>query len=726
MYEATAERPLTMAAKKSRQKRGESLIDSEGDLPVRRSPRLSSRYTPRERTFPLTASSRPSLPSYEKEQMKSRKILNESGQSVLEDEEEAELVKVSHDHTYAQKSGTNEPAHLYGLDDSDGEEMPTAADEQKRKYRIFNTERTLIKTPPRPPTSQLPGLTLGKVLRWMRGMAYKILSLVYLVPSAVLCLDVIALHQTSKRIHRRELFDRAPNRSWFATLMLPVALGLLLTLLAGGVFLSTHPEPVEDLIGALPDAIAEGEEKLAQVLKRLNTTILSHVNTYLSNFREQLVLHLESQLERLVSAREFNRWYELKTQLSDEAKARELSAGEMRAQLVEAMEERIAALSSSVARNLSELDGHLKETQLSSEDYKAQLNAAISSHSETTKKRQEETLESARSAWLNESLDRLKVELEKFKEKMKLELDTMLQRKDAAHARSYEDLKPLLSTSAVMASRLEQLERTVQAHLQSNTTDYTSVVAIVHEELKAMLKDRSGWLHSILSDSIAASEYGSELGQRIARLESSIDRDAPEASGTSDARVKELIHEHLARYSADRIAKFDFALESAGGSVLIKHCSPTYAPSQSSISLFGVPVFYLKTAPNSIIQPQVYPGDCWAFEGSKGHTVIKLVTKAFINGVTLEHIPKEISLNDSRTSSPKDFSVWGMHDEEDEGKLLGSFTYSLDGSPIQEFPVYNTQEPYTHVKFQFLSNHGNPEYTCVYRVRVHGHLPPPQ
>eukprot|EP00731_Ephydatia_muelleri_P010887 Em0005g1473a len=376
---------------------------------------------------------------------------------------------------------------------------------------------------------------------------------------------------------------------------------------------------------------------------------------------EQLVLHLESQLERLVSAREFNRWYELKTQprvrrgKGQRALCRgneSAAAGGHGRSIYNACRPQIIGARRPLERDpavLGRLQGSTECRHQQSLRYDQEAPGG--------------DLESARSAWLNESLDRLKVELEKFKEKMKLELDTMLQRKDAAH-RALE---------------------TIYFERSDSTSTEPVGGGLVHEELKAMLKDHmySGWLHSILSDSIAASD-------------------------------------------ADRIAKFDFALESAGGSVLIKHCSPTYATSQSSISLFGVPVFYLKTAPNSIIQPQVYPGDCWAFEGSKGHTVIKLVTKAFINGVTLEHIPKEISLNDSRTSSPKDFSVWGMHDEEDEGKLLGSFTYSLDGSPIQEFPVYNTQEPYTHVKFQFFSNHGNPEYTCVYRVRVHGHLPPPQ
>ena len=727
MCETTAERPLTMAAKKGRQKRLEQLPDSEGDFPVRRSPRLFGRYAPRERIFPLAASSRPSLPSYEKEKMKTVNILNESGQSVpasFEDEEETEVLKVSHDHTYAQKSGdASGPAHLYGLDDSDVEQMPTA-EVEKRKYRVFDTERTL-RSPTRQPTSQQPRLNLGKVMRWIRGVAYKIVSLVYLVASALLCLDVIALHKMSKHIHQRQPIDSARiKRSWFTVLMLLMTLVLLLVLLSGGNFFYSHPEPVEELIAALPSAIGEGEEKLAQLVKKLNETFFSHVGNYLSNFREQLVVHLEAQAERLVSAREFNRWFELKNQLSDEAKVRELAFNDMKTQLLQAIEESVASLASSVARNMSELDSHIKGMQKSSEDYKAQLNVTVSDSAKATKEHQEAAMESARDAWLNEALQRFQVELEKFREKMKNELDIILQGKDALNKQQYDDLKPLLSTSAIMASRLEQLERRVQAHLQSNnTTDYSSVVAIVHEELRSLLKNHSSWLHPILSDSVTASKFGNELGARIAQLESATSRDVSDTSELSVPKVKQLVRESLARYSADRIAKFDFALENAGGTVVIKHCSPTYAPSQSSVSLFGVPLYYFKNAPNAIIQPQVHPGDCWAFEGSKGHAVIKLVTKAFITGVTLEHVPKELSLNQSRTSSPKDFSVWGLHGEDDEGKLLGTFTYSLDNEPIQEFPISDPQDSYTHVKFQFLSNNGNPDYTCVYRVRVHGYLP---
>lgn len=59
----------------------------------------------------------------------------------------------------------------------------------------------------------------------------------------------------------------------------------------------------------------------------------------------------------------------------------------------------------------------------------------------------------------------------------------------------------------------------------------------------------------------------------------------------------------LRKYSADRIGKFDFALESSGGSVLVKECSPSYSLTTSSISLFGlIPLWRYMSTPKVIIQ----------------------------------------------------------------------------------------------------------------------------
>lgn len=58
----------------------------------------------------------------------------------------------------------------------------------------------------------------------------------------------------------------------------------------------------------------------------------------------------------------------------------------------------------------------------------------------------------------------------------------------------------------------------------------------------------------------------------------------------------------LAKYSADKIGKFDFALENSGGSVILDKCSETYIPSLATVSLFGFPLWHVTSTPKVIIQ----------------------------------------------------------------------------------------------------------------------------
>ncbi|CAI7988775.1 SUN domain-containing protein 2 [Geodia barretti] len=126
---------------------------------------------------------------------------------------------------------------------------------------------------------------------------------------------------------------------------------------------------------------------------------------------------------------------------------------------------------------------------------------------------------------------------------------------------------------------------------------------------------------------------------------------------------------------------------------------------------------------NSPPQPGVYPGDCWAMNGVTGYALIRLKEAVVVTGVTVEHIPKDLTPSGSLTSAPREFRILGKNETElvHEGETLGQFTYTIDGTPIQEFPVRDEGKAYTHILFDFLSNHGNELYTCVYRVRVHGH-----
>ena len=66
--------------------------------------------------------------------------------------------------------------------------------------------------------------------------------------------------------------------------------------------------------------------------------------------------------------------------------------------------------------------------------------------------------------------------------------------------------------------------------------------------------------------------------------------------------VNELIQAALLRYSADRIAKFDFALENSGGSVITDKCSKTFPPALATYSVMGIPLWSIPSSPKAIIQ----------------------------------------------------------------------------------------------------------------------------
>lgn len=63
-----------------------------------------------------------------------------------------------------------------------------------------------------------------------------------------------------------------------------------------------------------------------------------------------------------------------------------------------------------------------------------------------------------------------------------------------------------------------------------------------------------------------------------------------------------------------------------------------------------------------------------------------------------------------------------------EPHRFGEYEYLENGSSLQYFPVQNTdyQSVRSHniVEVRIESNHGNSNYTCLYRFRVHGKLAP--
>jgi len=168
----------------------------------------------------------------------------------------------------------------------------------------------------------------------------------------------------------------------------------------------------------------------------------------------------------------------------------------------------------------------------------------------------------------------------------------------------------------------------------------------------------------------------------------------------------ESLRHKLAIISADKTGMADFALESAGAEIVSEF---------TSRGLSSDAVYHTVSA-RTALQPDVNPGNCFAFGGDQGTIGIRLSRRVVVQNVTIEHIPKEISLNGNIDSAPRDFLVFGINTN---AKVeMGRFTYQVNGLPIQTFRVAN-DVVYSTVQFEFTSNWGA-EHTCVYRLRVHG------
>ncbi|NWI09225.1 SUN3 protein, partial [Crypturellus soui] len=85
-------------------------------------------------------------------------------------------------------------------------------------------------------------------------------------------------------------------------------------------------------------------------------------------------------------------------------------------------------------------------------------------------------------------------------------------------------------------------------------------------------------------------------------------------------------------------------------------------------------------------QTDLTPGQCWPFQGSQGHVVIKLPAPVWPTALTVQHISKADAPSGSVSSAPKDIAVLGLDDEGD-ATLLGIFVYNIEREALQLFPL---------------------------------------
>lgn len=246
--------------------------------------------------------------------------------------------------------------------------------------------------------------------------------------------------------------------------------------------------------------------------------------------------------------------------------------------------------------------------------------------------------------------------------------------------------------------------------LNSKAESQTGVTA---EEVKDMLVQRFEEFENTFKQEIAKHIMNVINQQEVPHM------DIP--SSISIETVQGLIKDALEVYSADKISLPDYALQSAGASIEPSLTSPTYSQKANEgwDSWFGRKRY--GSPPSVILQPDNTVGNCWAFQGSKGNVSIELAKPVIPTAISLEHVAISVAHNPS--SAPKEFTVWGLEflDKSVGATQLGEFEYQEGSSQIQTFPV-TASRPFSHVLLQVVSNHGNKEYTCIYRFRVHGNL----
>ncbi|KAI8600771.1 UNC-like C-terminal-domain-containing protein [Dissophora ornata] len=193
--------------------------------------------------------------------------------------------------------------------------------------------------------------------------------------------------------------------------------------------------------------------------------------------------------------------------------------------------------------------------------------------------------------------------------------------------------------------------------------------------------------------------------------------------------IQDLIDEALEKYAADVLAKPDYALHSAGGRIIPQMTffnfliteEPTYLgrllglvhlmPAQQNIQVENFAV--------KAIQPDMHMGACWAMNGTQGQIAIRLSRRVVVTEVTVEHVDPRVAF-DVR-SAPKEMEVWrlaaplGKEKEGDDGTTGSTSTFHVPRSK-QNVPSYG-------VVVKVNSNWGHPDFTCLYRVRVHGYEP---
>lgn len=212
------------------------------------------------------------------------------------------------------------------------------------------------------------------------------------------------------------------------------------------------------------------------------------------------------------------------------------------------------------------------------------------------------------------------------------------------------------------------------------------------------------------------------------------------------------VEKRLLRASQDDIGYRDFACYAAGARAIESLTSNTYSGDHHEGFAFLKGLFnrprHVPNPPSAALKRDIQPGSCWPMSGPAGYIGIRLSDPVYITNVTVDHMSSALARE--VRSAPRSIRVWGLvetsvipasileaHETGGDNPLpssvysyvpagftlipLGQFRYDVRlPQHIQTFPVNKPTPKTDQVIFQVLDNWGSTEFTCLYRLRVHG------
>lgn len=165
--------------------------------------------------------------------------------------------------------------------------------------------------------------------------------------------------------------------------------------------------------------------------------------------------------------------------------------------------------------------------------------------------------------------------------------------------------------------------------------------------------------------------------------------------------------------------------------------------------------------PETILHPNVLPGSCWPMQGRRGKVMVSLPYPVQVTAITLDHVSHHLLMDKEKQlkSAPKNVRIFGyppcrgdcagLTFDSSKKYLLAEIEYDIEKPSIQTFSVeasgeaiaagscsatveeaacdagLGSQDEYTEglysaIQLEVVNNWGNEDYTCLYRVRVHG------